>query len=349
MQSQKPVIYGAGAIGAVIGAYTQRAGNAVLLVDKAREHVDRMNEHGLHVSGAADDVTVPVTACLPDDLPGELELVLLAVKSQDTVAALDAIVRRLAPGGTIVSLQNGLNEPRISQRVGSDRVIGAFVNFSADYKGPGEILEGAGGNVYLGELDGRETARIARIADLIRPARPVMVTGNIFGYLWAKQAYASIAFATALVDAPIGDILDSARNQRVCIALAREAIAVGTTLGYQLEAFSDLDPALYDPRDEEGLRRVCDVLQAYGERTRHLAKNHTGIWHDLVVRRRKTEVDPILGEVVRQGEAHGVDVRLNESLVAMIHEIEEGRRAMGLHNFDELEIMARNQAKWLSF
>ena len=349
MQTRTPVIYGAGAIGGLIGAYTERAGNDVLLVDKDRAHVDRMNEHGLHVSGAGDDFTVPVTACLPDELPEGLELVLLAVKSQDTEVALDLLVPRLHRAGAIVSLQNGINEPHIGRRVGLERVIGAFVNFSADYKGPGDIVEGAGGNVYLGELDGRETERVSRVAELVRPARPVVITDNIFGFLWAKQAYASIAFATALVDAPIGDVLDSGRNQLVCIALAREAIAVGTALGYDLEAFSDLDPALYDPRDEEGLQRVCYALRAYGERTRHLAKNHTGIWHDLVVRRRKTEVDPILGEVVREGESHGVDVRLNETLVTMIHEIEVGKRPMGWHNFDELEALARDQGKWLSF
>ncbi len=349
MPGPRPVIYGAGAIGGLIGAYTERAGNDVLLVDKDRAHVDRMNERGLHVSGADDDFTVPVTAILPDDVPDGLELVLLAVKSQDTEAALELLVPRLHPAGAIVSLQNGINEPHIAGRVGAERVIGAFVNFSADYKGPGEILEGAGGNVYLGELDGRETDRVSRVADLIRPARPVVVTNNIFGFLWAKQAYASIAFATALVDAPIGDVLDSGRNQLVCIALAREAIAIGTALGYHLEAFSDLDPALYDPRDQEGLQQVCDALQTYGERTRHLAKNHTGIWHDLVVRRRKTEVDPILGEVVSQGESRGVDVRLNDALVAMVHEIEAGKRPMGWHNFDELEDLARDQGKWLSF
>jgi 2-dehydropantoate 2-reductase len=346
MDGRMPVIYGAGAIGGLIGAHARRAGHDVLLVDKVAEHVRRMNERGLHVFGGPEEFTVPVAAAVPEDLPDGLELVLLAVKGQDTEAALDVLAPRLAPTGAIVSLQNGLNEPGIARRVGSERVIGAFVNFAADYKGPGEILEGEGGNVYLGEVDGRRSPRLRPIADLIGAARPVVLTDNILGYLWAKQAYASLAFATALVDAPIGDVLDPERNKRVCIALARETIAVGVALGHRLESFSDFDPRLYDPRDRADLDRVFASLQEYGDITRRSAKNHTGIWHDLVVRRRPTEVEPILGEVVREGERLGVDVRLNAALVRMIHEIESGRRAMGWANFDELEAMARAEDKW---
>jgi 2-dehydropantoate 2-reductase len=349
MPNNRPVIYGAGAIGGLIGAYAQRAGHDVLLVDKAADHVDHMNAHGLHVFGDHGEFTVPVTAALPSDLPSDLDLVLLAVKGQDTDAALDIIAPKLATTGAVVSLQNGLNEAVIARGVGAPRVVGAFVNFAADYKGPGQILEGAGGNVYLGEVDGRPSDRLERIAALVRPAKPVVVTDNILGYLWAKQAYASLAFATALVDAPIGDVLDSERNKRLCIALSREAIAVATALDHRLEPFSDFDPRLYDPQDRAELQRTFASLQEYGDRSRASAKNHTGIWHDLVVRRRKTEVEPILGEMVRQGQTLGVDVRLNATLVRMIHEIEDGRRQMGWHNFDELDVLARSQAKWFPF
>jgi 2-dehydropantoate 2-reductase len=349
MTNDAPVIYGAGAIGGLIGAYARREGFDVVLADKVTEHVRRMNANGLHVFGSRGEFTVPVTALLPEELPAGLELVLLAVKGQDTEAALDVIAPKLSESGAIVSLQNGLNEAIIAKRVGAARTIGAFVNFGADYKGPGEILEGAGGNVYLGELDGRITPRLETVARLIRPARPVVITENINGYLWAKMAYASMAFATALMDAPIGEVLDDERRKRVCIALSQETISVPHAQGYRLEEFSDFAPQLYTPRDRAELQLAFDSLQEYGDRSRQSAKDHTGVWHDLVVRRRRTEVEPILGEMVRQGQALGIDVRLNEALVWMIHEIEDGRRAMTAQNFDELAALARAQGKWLPF
>ena len=89
-------IYGAGAIGGLAGAYLAKAGEDVLLVDKVAEHVDAINRHGLRITGAAE-ITVPVRACRSDELRGPLGLTFLAVKSQDTDAALDVLPRWSGP------------------------------------------------------------------------------------------------------------------------------------------------------------------------------------------------------------------------------------------------------------
>src|SRR5438128_437722 len=119
MSFSTPVIYGAGAIGGLIGAYALRDGQELLLVDRDAAHVRRMNEAGLHVHGSRGEFSVAATAARPSELPDHLELVLLAVKGQDTVASLDLIVPKLAPDGVIVSLQNGLNEGVIADRIGA--------------------------------------------------------------------------------------------------------------------------------------------------------------------------------------------------------------------------------------
>jgi 2-dehydropantoate 2-reductase len=73
-------IYGAGAIGGLLGAALARAGEDVLLVDKVAEHVEAMNRRGLRVSGA-EEFTVPVRACLPTDLRGPLGVTFLACRT----------------------------------------------------------------------------------------------------------------------------------------------------------------------------------------------------------------------------------------------------------------------------
>jgi 2-dehydropantoate 2-reductase len=65
-------------------------------------------------------------------------------------------------------------------------------------------------------------------------------------------------------------------------------------------------------------------------------KSKTGIWRDLAVRRRKTEVDGLLGATVARAETLGVPVPLTRRLVALIHDLEAGRRAMAWDNVDEL-------------
>src|SRR5439155_8827707 len=106
----------------------------------------------------------PVRAITPGALGSGLELVLLAVKSQDTPAALEVLAPRLAGDGAIVSLQNGLNEELIARAVGAERTVGCLVNWAADWTAPGRILHGGEGALVLGELDGRLSDRVRQLA-----------------------------------------------------------------------------------------------------------------------------------------------------------------------------------------
>src|SRR6185503_3760566 len=84
-------VYGAGAIGGITGARLAQAGHDVLLVDKAADHVAAMNAHGLTIDTRQGSTTIAVRAITPEVLGSGLELVLLAVKSQDTPAALEVV------------------------------------------------------------------------------------------------------------------------------------------------------------------------------------------------------------------------------------------------------------------
>ena len=200
-------ICGAGAIGGFTGASLARAGHDVLLVDAAEAHVAAINAHGLTIErpGAPDELQVP--AVTPDKLTGPRDLVLLSVKSQHTAAALDAVVPCLSPTGTIVALQNGLNEELISSRIGAARTVGCLVNFGADWQAPGRIQWGGPGAIVLGELDGRVTPRVKDLAQLLAAAGETQITQNIWGVKWSKHVYGALLFATALVDATVHEVV----------------------------------------------------------------------------------------------------------------------------------------------
>src|SRR3954452_11448061 len=189
------VVVGAGAIGGTVGARLARGGHEVLLCDADAEHVAAINAHGLTLEGPVEQLTQRLQAITPDQLPDRLDAVLLAVKAHHTEAALEPIADRLAPDGYVVSLQNGINEPIIAARVGEERTVGAFVKFGADVVAPGRIMVGNPAPVCLGELDGRATPRLERLAGAIADAR---TTDNIMGFLWGKEAYGAMLFATAV-------------------------------------------------------------------------------------------------------------------------------------------------------
>ena len=212
---------------------------------------------------------------------------------------------------------------------------GAFVNFGADYLEPGVIHRGNRGAVVVGELDGRETDRVEKIHRLLRIFEPgAILTDNVFGYLWGKLAYAALLFGTALTDDSIADVLDSKEHRPLLCALAGEVVGIAEARGIRLHGFDGFDPGAFRPG---GMDRAADEsLDRLVAFNRASAKTHSGIWRDLMVRKRPTEVEAQLGAVVRLGKGAGLEAPFLEALIRQIHEIEEGRRAMGWENLEEL-------------
>lgn len=330
----KYTIVGAGAIGGTLGAYMARAGEDVTFVDADSAHVEAMNRQGLTIKGYAETFTVPARAYTPADVPGPLEGVLLAVKAQHTEAAVRSIADRLAPDGYIVSLQNGLCEDVIREIVGAERTIGCFVNFSADYLEPGLIHYGSVGALYLGELDGHMSERLEVLDKAFAHWGPVHRTDNIWGYLWGKMGYANMLFATALADATMADVID--RYRPLMAELAAEIYDVAEAEGVKVRGFDAVEPQFFHPRgqDSAAVNASFDRMTAW-QRTSE--KTKSGIWRDLAVRHRPTEVDVQIGRCAQIGARRGFAMPLTNRLVAMIHEIERGERPMAWENVEELD------------
>ncbi len=331
------LVWGAGAIGGTLGASLARAGHDVTLVDTVSEHVAVVNRSGLAISGPIAAFTTSLPAFTPDALRGAWDTIILATKAHHTETAARALLPHLTTAGCVVSAQNGLNELAIAGIVGEARTVGAFVNFGADYLEPGSILYGGRGTVMIGEAFGAErvTPRVVAIRDAWRDFDDrAAATANIWGYLWAKEAYGAMLFATALTNDSIADGLARPEYRGLYIALAREILAVALARGVHPEAFDGFDPAAYLPDAPPGAaERSLDQLVAHNRKS---AKTHSGIWRDLAVRKRPTEVDAQLGIVAELGAAAGVPTPLTSAVVALIHEIERGRRTQGLETLDVL-------------
>jgi 2-dehydropantoate 2-reductase len=334
------LIWGAGAMGGSIGAALVAGGVRVLFVEKDRDHVTAMNRNGLRITGPVAETRVAVKAVRPEEVEGTFRNVFLCVKAHHTGEALIQVVPHLSREGGVVSIQNGLCEMAIEAAVGRERTVGAFVNFGADYLEPGVIHRGNRGAVVVGELDGSETDRVRKIHELLRIFEPrAILTRNIFGYLWGKLSYAALLFATALTDAPIAEALDSRDHRPLLRALAREVLDVAEARGVEVLGFDGFFPEAFrrgapEGAAEESLRE----LVAFNRRS---AKTHSGIWRDLAIRKRPTEVDAQLGVVVDLGRRSGVGTPLLEALVKQIHEIEQGKRSLAWRNLDDLQTAAR--------
>jgi 2-dehydropantoate 2-reductase len=332
----KLTIIGAGAIGGTVGAFLTQAGHEVTVVDIVREHVDQINQNGLRVSGIRGDQRYPLRAVHTDDLTGPLQNVILAVKGHFTHDVVtDVIAPRLAPDGWVLSLQNGLNEDTIASIIGRERTIGAFVHFGADYLEPGHILLAQDQDIFLGELDGEVTGRIEELQQALSAVMPTHITQEIYSYLWGKLVYGSMAFAVSTIDAPVPEILADERGRRICLAACRETALVGKALGHDLKPIGAFESAEFLPdRDDATSLTALDRFRAEMAAS---IKQHMGIWRDLKIKKRKTEVDIQCGEVVRYATELGIDTPVNQAIVTTIHEIERGSCDMSWDNLNALD------------
>jgi 2-dehydropantoate 2-reductase len=310
------LVLGSGAIGGTVAAGLARDGHDVLICDADPAVVEAVNTRGLRIEGPVEQFTARLPAVLPAGLPDRLDgPVLLAVKAHHTATAVAVLRGRLGGDAYVVSLQNGLNTRVIADAVGPDRVVEAFVNFGADVTEPGVVLRGNRGTFVIGEPDGHLSDRVRALTADIADAEP---TGNVLGYLWSKQAYGALLFATAVSDLPIFAVFDDPAYRELLLGLARQVLAQSPVPPMPFDGF--------DPADLPGsLGRLADF-------NRKSAKTHSGVYRDLAVRHRPTEAPAILGPL------EGPLVRRVAELIAAI---EQGRRTCTRENLDLLAAYER--------
>lgn len=328
------VIWGSGAIGGTIGAALVRAGREVVFVDSDKDHVRRMRENGLQIEGPVANFRCAANAVTPDEFRGHWPLFLLAVKAHHTEVATRQLLPFLDSDGAVVSCQNGLNEPMIAAIVGSDRVIGAFVNFLADYVEPGKILYGGRGAVVVGEIDGAQSARVINLHETLKLFDPdALLTDDIFGYLWGKSAYGTLLKTSAIADASIVDYITSSTYRGVLLGMVQEVLITARAEGVKPKSFNGFDPTAFLADDKPAIAASLQALRAYNAVS---SKTHSGVWRDLVMRKRQTDVIAQLNPVRKIAARHGIATPLMDRLIELIEDIEAGRRDVGTTTFSAL-------------
>ncbi len=331
------LVWGSGAIGGTVGAYLKRAGLDVTFVDIVPEHVAAIRDpaRGLAITGPVAEFTVSAPAMLPAEVKGSWKRIFLSVKAHHTEEASLALKPHLAADGYVLSLQNGLCEKIIARIVGPERTMGAFVNFGADWLEPGKIIYAGRGAVVLGEIDGKMTQRLETLHREMKIFEPnAITTDRIWSYLWGKLGYGSLLFAQAVGQLGIADCLARPELLPLWRRLAGEAVAVALAEGVEPLGFNGYDPNAFRPgASEEAARKSIADMVTFN---RPSAKTHSGVWRDLAVRKRRTEVDVQIAPIAEIGKTHAIPCPGVTALVAMIHEIEAGKRRLSDDNLLEL-------------
>ena len=300
------IIIGTGAVGGVIGGLLAGAGKDVVLVARGRQ-LEALRTGGLEVTTATGTVRVrPPTAAGPQDVELRADDVLvLAVKSQDTAAALTAWADRpVAGGGTaaerlpVVCAQNGVDNERAALRQFAT-VVAMCVWLPATFLEPGRVS--AGGTPVPGVLTVGPAAQgvdpdlvTAYARDLVDAGLRAPATADVMAWKYRKLL-SNLANA---VEALCGTTRDEAAAE-----LAGRADAEGRAV---------LAAAGIDVLDEA----VHDAARAGFTMSRLPGLEHTGgsSWQSLVRGTGSIEADHLNGEIVLLGRLHGVPTPVNAVL-----------------------------------
>ncbi len=299
-------ILGAGALGCAIGGVLTEAGHEVWLINRNADHVAAMNSRGLILRENGMDRTVAVRAATVASDVGVVDLVIVLVKSFHTEQAMQAAMSLLGPDTVVLSLQNGVgHEDILASIVGRERVLAGKTYAGGTRLGIGHVIIGTRGkDTHIGELDGRITERVQRIAALFTFAGLLtLISDNIMGTIWDKLLVnVATGALSGITGLPYGELYLVPEVEACAIAAVAETMAVAVASGVTL---STQDPRQPWVKAAAGLpyEFKASMLQS-------LEKGSV------------TEIDFVNGAVVAQGLKVGVPTPVNQALVACLKGVE---------------------------
>lgn len=326
-------VVGGGAIGGTLAAHLALAGHPVQIVDTDSDHVAAIRRKGMRIASPSETLQTRIPTFELVDAPSELGPVLLAVKSQATESAMEWIAPRLRTDGFVASMQNGLNEATIARHIGVGRTVIAFVDLFADLLEPGVIQDGGIGTIALGEYSGGTSNRVDRLADDLSHWGSPIVSDNVSGFLWSKLAFGAMLTASSFIDEDMSTVISE--NRAPMLGLAREIFAVSDALGLRLESFDAFDPDDY--RVESPDSTINDAFDSLSEWLAGQTKTRSGIWRDINVRKRPTEVPAHYQPVFAVAEEQGITTPKLHTMVELIGQLERNEVSMGVHLMQRIE------------
>lgn len=324
MQLQGPgvAILGAGAIGCHIGGLLAAAGARPLLI--ARQAIaERIASGGLSVSALGGSrLRLPDNSLAVTDNPQDLSqahIILVTVKSGDTETAAGLVARHGMPGSTIVSLQNGIGNTEVLDRMlPGFTVVPGMVSFNVVELEGNCFHRSTDGEIVLGSSN--HSIELVRL--LQKAGASARVAGEMEAVQWSKLALNLNNAINVISGLPLRQQLLDRNYRRVLAAAIDEALAVMRARGIAAVRIGKVDPRIAPSvlRLPTPLFRILAAgMLRIGEDAR------SSMWDDLA-RGRKSEIDYLNGAVVMEGKKMGLATPVNERLLAIVHRaFETGR------------------------
>lgn len=299
----KIAVLGAGAMGSIYGGHLSLK-NEVYMIDKKQELVDEINNNGLKLFENDKDVIYRPNALTESKSIGEVDLVILFVKSLYSKTALMENSNIIGVNTYVMTLQNGAgHEDIISEFVPMERIIIGTTEDNGAILDTGYVRRGGMGKTNIGMLIPDKNGTLEKVKEVFDGCGfDTHIYSNIKQLIWDKLfTNVSLSALTGVLQVPMGYIAEDKYAWEMAVILIKEAMAVAEAMGLKFN-------------EEEIIERVKNTSLSSPE-------GRTSIYTDLK-KGRLTEVNTISGAVVKAGEKLGINVPSHKMIVNLVHAME---------------------------
>ena len=326
-------IYGAGAMGTVLGSLLTLGGVSVDLITRNKAHAQALKEQGATIVCEAEnkELQVKVNALLPEEMRKKYDVVFLMTKQRENKAILQFLRPHLADDFVLCTTQNGLPELSISEIVDTKHIYGAATSFGATFLGEGKVsltskFDGMTMDVGGYQNDGAKTALLIEILSAAGAAVGkedfARSSDNLIGARWSKlainAAFSGLSVVTGLT---FGKIAKRSKSRKIALGILRECMDVAEAAGVRMEKMQG-----HDMRKLLGGKSLFRRMFAYTVLPFAMRKHKklvSGMLKD-VQNGKKCEIDFINGAVCKEGARVGVETPLCDKVVELTKGIENG-------------------------
>lgn len=329
----KIAIYGAGAMGTVLGAFLTEGGLSVDLITRNKAHVEGMRKTGATIVCEADNTVknIPVNALYPEEMTAQYDIIFLMTKQRFNGEILQGLLPYLKSDGVVCTTQNGLPEPSVARIVGNARTYGAATSFGATFHGEGKVsltskIEAMSMEVGGYCNDNSKNGLLCEVLSCVRKENFVKATDNLIGARWSKLAInAAFSGLSVVTGMTFGEVAKKSKTRKLALGVLRECMAVAKASGVTLAKMQG-----HDTEKLLGGKLAYFLLPIAMKKHKKLL---SGMLKD-VQNGRKCEIDFVNGVVVNEGERVGVPTPLCAQIVEMVHGIENGLYEISYKNAD---------------
>src|SRR5262249_14082923 len=252
------------------------------------------------------ELRIPIRATSQASEVPSVDCAIVLTDANSTRDAAVSARRVLGPAGFALTLQNGIgNVEALGDVLGEARVLGGTSNHSAAIQGPGHVTHTHAAPTWIGELDGRSTARLREMEQALTKAgfTPLAVD-NVLAHVWNKFVLnCAINAICAVTGLRLAQVVRTPAVDELQTRVIEEVLAVVRARGI----------ALTDPDPMRTIKEHCGKKYNKPSTLQHVEQG------------KQTEIDALNGALVREARQLGIPTPYNDALSLLLKGVEKHR------------------------